>query len=277
MRSKVIGASGVGLGVRLGGERNAPPLVFVHGWAQSSSVWDSQFADPQLRDHFRLIAPDLRGHGVSDAPEAGYDDSGLWADDIAAVLESAGPGAVLVGWSYGGLVITDYLRVHGTRGLAGLVFAGAVTEIGAGHPGGRIGPAMEAALPDVLSDDVDIALPALTALAGSMVARPVSGTLAQALLGTSLTVPPRVRGALFRRDVRSADVLSAVDVPALVVHGTEDSIVDITAGEYTAGKIAGALTRWLPEVGHLPFVESADEFNTTLRRFAEQAGRGRVG
>lgn len=270
MRSEVVGASGVRIGVRVGGERRAPAIVFVHGWAQSARVWDTQFADPEL-SRFHLLAPDLRGHGSSEVPEGGYDDPAAWADDLAAVLDLAGGDAVVVGWSYGGLVIADYLRTHGTRGLAGLVFVGAITEIGKGRPGGRVGPAMAGALPAALSDDVDVALPALTALGEGMAAQPVPGEVEQALLGTSLAVPPRVRRALFRRDIGSADVLSAVDVPALVLHGTDDAVVDVTAGEYTAGKIEGASTRWWSGVGHLPFVESAREFDTTLRGFAEQA------
>ncbi|EHY89924.1 alpha/beta fold hydrolase [Saccharomonospora azurea] len=270
MRSEVVGASGVRIGVRVGGQRRAPAIVFVHGWAQSARVWDTQFADPEL-SRFHLLAPDLRGHGSSEVPEGGYDDPAAWADDLAAVLDLAGGDAVVVGWSYGGLVIADYLRTHGTRGLAGLVFVGAITEIGKGRPGGRVGPAMAGALPAALSDDVDVALPALTALGEGMAAQPVPGEVEQALLGTSLAVPPRVRRALFRRDIGSADALSAVDVPALVLHGTDDAVVDVTAGEYTAGKIEGASTRWWSGVGHLPFVESAREFDTTLRGFAEQA------
>ena len=277
MRSEVVGASGVRVGVRVDGELDAPAIVFVHGWAQSARVWECQFADPQLWGRFRLLAPDLRGHGTSETPEDGYDDPAVWADDLAAVLEAAGPNAVVVGWSYGGLVITDYLRVHGTRGLAGIVFVGAITEIGKGRPGGRVGPAMSAALPDALSDDLDVALPALRTLAAGMASRPVPGHVTQALLGASLSVPPKVRKALFRRDVDSADVLADIDVPTLVLHGTDDAVVDVSAGEYTAGKIAGAVTRWWEGVGHLPFVESSREFDTTLRWFAEQVVDGAVG
>ncbi|WP_024876470.1 alpha/beta fold hydrolase [Saccharomonospora piscinae] len=274
MRVEVVGASGVRLGVRLGGREDAPALVFVHGWAQSARAWQAQFDDPALCEHFRLIAVDLRGHGTSRIPDGahgGFDDPAVWAADLAAVLDLAGPGAVLVGWSYGGLVITDYLRTHGTHGLAGLAFVGAITEIGRGRPGGRVGPAMARALPGALSDDLDVALPALITLAEGMTAKPVPGAVAQGLLGASLSVPPSVRAALFRRDVDSADVLAALDVPTLVVHGTDDAVVDVTAGEYAAGKIPGALARWLPGVGHVPFVESAREFGTALGRFAGQA------
>ncbi|GAB3495495.1 alpha/beta fold hydrolase [Amycolatopsis cihanbeyliensis] len=270
MNTDVVGSGGVRLGIRVAGAGNARPIVLLHGWAQSSLAWSHQLAAPELTADFRLVAPDLRGHGVSAAPVEGYDLSRVWAEDLASVLEFAGAPAVVVGWSYGGLVITDYLRTYGTAGIAGLVLAGAITEIGKDRPGGRTGPAMRAALPAALDEDPEVAVPALAGLCGGMAAREIPGALAQALLGSSLLVPPAVRGALFRRRVDSAEVLAAVDVPTLVVHGAEDAVVDPSAGAYAAGKIPGADQRWLQGVGHLPFVEAAEEFNATLLHFAGQ-------
>jgi non-heme chloroperoxidase len=270
VNTEVIGAGGVRLGVRVAGAENVPAIVFVHGWAQSSLAWSLQLADPALAERFRLVAVDLRGHGRSDVPIEGYADTESWAGDLTAVLDFTGTPALLVGWSYGGLVIADYLRLHGTAGVTGLVLAGAITEIGRGRPGGATGAAMRAALPAALSEDPQVAVPALTGLCAAMASGEVPGALAQSLLGASLSVAPAVRAALFRRDVDSARVLAAVDVPALVVHGTADAVVAPSAGEYAAGKIAGAQLRWLPGVGHIPFVEAAAEFNTMLLRFAEE-------
>ncbi|AXB46625.1 alpha/beta fold hydrolase [Amycolatopsis albispora] len=270
MLTEVIGAGGVRLGLRVAGAANTSAIVLVHGWAQSSLAWSPQLADPGLTARYRLVGVDLRGHGGSDVPALGYDEPRVWAEDLAAVIDFAGAGApvLLVGWSYGGLVITDYLRVHGTTNVAGIVFAGAITEIGRDRPGGRVGPAMRNALPAALSDDPAEAVPALTALCAGMSSRPVDGPLAQSLLGTSLSVPPAVRAALFRRDVDSSAVLAGLDVPTLVIHGVQDQVVDLSAGEYAAGKIAGARTRWMPGTGHLPFVEAAAEFNSALEQFA---------
>jgi pimeloyl-ACP methyl ester carboxylesterase len=88
------------------------------------------------------------------------------------------------------------------------------------------------------------------------------------MLGSSLSVPPSVRGALFRRDIGSEDVLAAVDKPVLVLHGSEDGVVDVSAAEYSAGKIPGAVLRWVVGAGHLPFVEEPGEFTAALRQFA---------
>jgi len=254
---------GVRLAVRTWGDPAAPPIVLVHGWGQSGRAWERL---ARLLPGFHVIAPDLRGHGESDAPDDGYDRPAVWADELGAVLDFAGRPVVVVGWSYGGLVITDYLRVRGTGAVAGVCFAGALTEIGRDRPGGRIGAAMKAALPAVLSADPAVAEPALTALVRGMGV--TDDAEVARMVGETLRVPPAVRGALFRRDVGSADVLDKIDIPVLIMHGMADEVVHVTAAEYAAGKIPGARLRLFPGVGHLPFDERPAEFTAALTEFA---------
>jgi pimeloyl-ACP methyl ester carboxylesterase len=237
-------------------------VVLLHGWAQSSRVWTYQLTG-QLADSYRLVAADLRGHGDSDVPPDGYSTAD-WAEDVRALLDYAGRPAVLVGWSYGGLVITDYLRVHGTAGLAGLALVGAITEIGRGHPGGRVGPALRAVLPAALSDDPAVAGPALRAFATCMSTTDRPSRFATALIEDASRVPAFVRAGLFARDVASADVLRAVDVPTLVVHGLRDVVVDPSAASYAAELVPDARLVWFDRVGHLPFAERRALFDTTL-------------
>lgn len=273
MTTCATGAGGVRLAIRAAGDVGKPPVVLLHGWSASSAAWTAQLADPQLTARHRLVAVDLRGHGDSGAPDpatGGYADPAVWAADLAAVLEHTGP-AVLVGWSYGGLVIADYLRERGTAGIAGILLTGAVTELGPGRPGGEVGPAWDGLMRPVLSDDPAVAVPALTTLAARMTATPAPGPVVQRRISDMLRVPPAVRGALFRRTVDNADVLVTVSVPTLVVHGERDEVISPRAGDYAAGKIPGARRRWFPDVGHMPFVERVDEFNAVLREFAGSA------
>jgi pimeloyl-ACP methyl ester carboxylesterase len=88
----------------------------VGGHAAAAS-WTKQYQSP-LADEFRLLAFDLRGHGMSEAPlePEHYTDGRLWADDLAAVIDELRlDRLVLVGWSYGPFVIGDYLRARTGR------------------------------------------------------------------------------------------------------------------------------------------------------------------
>jgi pimeloyl-ACP methyl ester carboxylesterase len=257
-RDNVVSDSGVRLAIRVAGPPGGPPIVLLHGWAQSARAWSGQLSGP-LSTSYRVIAADLRGHGDSAAPTDGYDTTDAWASDVRTLLDYVGRPAVLVGWSYGGLVITDYLRRYGTEGVAGLVLVGAITEIGRGHAGGRVGPVMRAALPAALSEDSGVAEPALRAFVTGM----ATIDLPTWLVDESLRVPAFVRAALFDRDVASADVLAAVDVPTLIVHGRQDPVVDPSAAEYAAGMIPDATLTWL-DAGHLPFVEDQAAFDTAV-------------
>ncbi|NUT48173.1 MAG: alpha/beta hydrolase, partial [Saccharothrix sp.] len=94
-----------------------------------------------------------------------------------------------------------------------------------------------------------------------------AGTVAE-LTAAATSVSPKVRGELFRRDVGSADVLTTVDVPTLVVHGTQDEVVAPAAAEYSAALIPGAELSLYPDTAHAPFLEQPVRFAQDLERVA---------
>ena len=64
----VIGGNGARLHVREWGQADAPAILFIHGWSQNHLCWRKQY-ESQLADAFHLVAFDLRGHGMSEAPK----------------------------------------------------------------------------------------------------------------------------------------------------------------------------------------------------------------
>jgi 3-oxoadipate enol-lactonase len=93
---------GCRLAVRLDGPETAPPLLLLHALGTDFSLWDAFV--PLLSRRFRLIRADLRGHGVSDAPEGDYSLDRL-GQDMLTVLDHLGIGACAVaGISMGGMV-----------------------------------------------------------------------------------------------------------------------------------------------------------------------------
>src|SRR6202047_2461735 len=109
------------------GNPSGPGIVFIHGFSQSHLSWMRQ-VDSDLAKEFRIVTYDLRGHGNSDKPldAARYRDSKAWGDEVQAVIDAAGlKHPVVVGWSYAGRVISDYLATHGAGQLAGINFVDA--------------------------------------------------------------------------------------------------------------------------------------------------------
>src|SRR5678816_1750805 len=126
----ITGGGGTRLHLVEAGDSRAPSILFLHGVSQSWLTWDRQMSS-ELARRYRLVAMDLRGHGSSERPRDGYVDSRLWAADVdAAIRELELDRPILSGWSYGPLVILDYIRHYGEERIGGIHFVGAVTRLG---------------------------------------------------------------------------------------------------------------------------------------------------
>lgn len=274
MREHVVtGGGGVRLRVREVGDPEAPSLLFLHGWSQCRLSWAPQF-DSELARDFRLVAMDLRGHGRSDKPSDGYDDPVLWAADLHAVLtELALDRPVVTGWSYGGLVICDYLRAHGDEALGGVHLVGAITELGTSTAAAGVGAEFLAAAKGSYRDDAMECIAAIEAYLRLVAGPDLSDEELARLVGFNALVPPKVRKQLFRRRVNNDDVLRALTVPVLVTHGARDQVVLPTVGQRHAGLVGHAVRSVYPGVGHAPFAQAPARFNQELRDFATRCQR----
>src|SRR5437764_1426227 len=85
VRHEHVNTGGVRIHVALAGAPDAPPLMLVHGWPQN--WWSWRRVIPPLAERFRVIVPDLRGHGWSEAPREGYEKEQL-AEDLLALLDA---------------------------------------------------------------------------------------------------------------------------------------------------------------------------------------------
>ena len=91
------------------------------------------------------------------------------------------------------------------------------------------------------------------------------------MLGSNLLCPPRVRLALFSRQMANDDVLGQIHVPVLVTHGSADAIVDIETGRHIVSKVARSTISVYASGGHGVFWEEPDRFNTELAALAASA------
>jgi non-heme chloroperoxidase len=277
----VPGGGGLRLHVREWGNPDARAILFIHGWSQSHLCWQRQVESP-LRDEFRLVAFDLRGHGMSDAPLQShhYTHAGLWAYDLAAIIEElelARP--VLVGWSYGAFVICDYIRAYGQDRIGAIDFVGGAVKLGEAAFGTLIGPGFLEHFANAISEDLPTNIHGMRGLVGAFSAAPIPAADTETLLAASMTVPNRIRAALAAREIDCDDVLAGLDVPLLVTHGQSDTIVLPAMAEHILAVCPTAEASWYEHVAHVPHLEDPARFNRELAALASRVqsrprGRG---
>ncbi|MBW9055543.1 alpha/beta hydrolase [Rhizobium mesosinicum] len=258
---------GVEIAVQESGDPAGPAIVFIHGLLGSHLNWDMQVASPKLQ-HYRLISYDMRGHGLSGKPDdaEAYRDGRRWADDLAAVLKATGAKKpVLVGWSLGGVVISNYLAGYGDDGLGGIVYVDGVIELNAAlitaHPEVYAGMA---------SDELKVHLDAVkTFLALCFATKPDTATFERLLSNAAMaswimtrTVPSMT--------VSAAEGLPKTRVPVLLLYGGKDDLVNVEPSIARARSLNPAVeTKIYAKSGHAPFLEEAPRFNRDLAEFRD--------
>jgi pimeloyl-ACP methyl ester carboxylesterase len=257
------------------GDRSKPPILFLHGVGQSYLSFESQYESSLVED-FQVVAFDLRGHGNSGKPwdAAAYTDSKSWADDVAAVIEALElDRPILVGWSYGTLVVSDYLRHYGTGRLRGIVLTGALG--GFTEPPPPPPPEMAASMADyarrITGPDLAERLVAAREFSRMLTVRPMGDAWYERAMQVSLMMPGYVRRHLFARNLDNRALVPLLDVPLLLIAGGKDGGMPEAQARALADRVPTAVLEVYPESGHSPFVEEPERFNADLSRFARAA------
>jgi non-heme chloroperoxidase len=262
----VRGGGGLRLHVREWGKADGPPILFIHGWSQNHLCWVKQY-ESALAHEFRLVAYDLRGHGMSEAPlePEHYTDEKLWAADVAAIIDELRlDRAVLVGWSYGSFVICDYVRAHGQERIAAISFVEGAVKLGEAAFGTLIGPAFLDHFVDATADDLPTNIRAMRSFVRACIVKPVPDDDLESAVCWNVVVPASIRASLAARDIDDDDVLRALEVPLLVTHGREDSVVLPAMAEHVLATCPTAEASWYEGVGHVPHLEEPERFNREL-------------
>jgi pimeloyl-ACP methyl ester carboxylesterase len=230
--------------------------------------WIKQVTGELAKD-FHMVTYDLRGHGNSDKPlePERYKDSKAWADELQAVMDATGiKRPVLAGWSYGGRIMADYLRIQGPGKLAGLNYV----DAGQKADPAFVGPNLKN-LPLMASEDLAVNIAATRAFLRDCFSKQPTPEEYETMLAFNMMVPPKVRLGLSNRPLNIDDILTSLKLPVLVTHGSEDKNSNLIAAEYTAKMIPGAKLSVYQGIGHSPFFEDVVRFNAELAAFVRSA------
>lgn len=265
-QTRIPSADGLTLAVYEAGNPDGPAILFLHGFNQAALCWYLQMEDPALRSRFRMVAYDIRGHGASDQPEdvARYARDEDFAADTHAVITALGlQRPVLVGWSYGGRLINDYVRHHGTGAIGGINYVGAKLDSDPAFNGPG-----NAHFRDMLRLDLEREIIAVeNFLRACFFLPPPEKTIKRATY-YNMRVHPRTRRAHLMRAPDDGAVLSVLDVPVLLTQGSRDQMVLPGLAQSRASRIPGARLSIYHGIGHMPFAEDTTRFNRELADFA---------
>jgi len=244
------------------------PLLFIHGYPLSRQMWKPQIDG--LSDNFRTIAIDLRGHGESQAVIAPY-TMDMLADDCADLLDQIkiDQRVIVCGLSMGGYVNLAFYRRYPER-VAGLILA--ATRAGSdsdeakanrdkaaqtAHEKGASAIA-DAMLPKMFAPPTYTQKPELVNHLHAMMAR----TSVEGIVGALMAIKNRPD---------STPMLPLLDVPTLILHGTDDQLIPFSEAQGMQSIIPGSNIEPIPGAGHVLNLEQPGLFNQAIRVFF---GRG---
>lgn len=240
------------------------PLVLVHGHPFDRSMWQPQ-VDLFSCEGWRVVAPDLRGYGETTVV-AGTTTLDVFAHDLVALLDWLGiDRAVIGGLSMGGQIVMEFSRLFPQR-MRGLMLADtfAEAETAAGKTARR--EAADRLLREGMSPYAEEVLPKMVAPANIEAMPAVAEHVLRMMRGTDPAgAAAALRGRAERPDY--LELLSTLEVPALVVVGTEDSFTPVRDAETMHARLHDSTLVVIEGAGHMPNLERAAEFNAALRRF----------
>jgi pimeloyl-ACP methyl ester carboxylesterase len=246
-------------------EGSGPAVIFIHAFPLNQSIWDDQVA--ALKQSYRTITLDLRGFGSSDAPAGPYSMEEMAADVRALMTKIGLDDAVFVGLSMGGYISLAFYRSYPEQ-VRALVLAD--TRASADNEEGRERRMRSAEraeregaqaiagemLPMLLAPETIEKNAALVARVRAMIESNSPSAIASAQ-----------RAMAGRPD--SSRLIERMNIPVLVIVGSEDSLTKVEESKAMSDKIPGSRLRVIEGAGHLSNVERPAEFNRALADFLD--------
>jgi pimeloyl-ACP methyl ester carboxylesterase len=232
------------------GDRNGPPVLFLHGWPDSWFSFSRVLS--LLPGHMRALAFDQRGYGESDKPDSTYSISELGADAVAFLDALGIQHATLVGHSFGSVIARQAAIAHPDR-FNELILIG--TGFPASNPVMRELEASMRDLPDPIPEAFAREFQASTAY------RPLPPEFFERIIVESLKLPPRLWKLLIDqlRNYDDEGQLSQIQMPTLLLWGDHDALFSQAEQDRFLAALPSARLKVYEETGHCPNWETPEQ------------------
>jgi 3-oxoadipate enol-lactonase len=243
---------------------NGFPLLLIHGYPLSRKIWLPQMAG--LSDIASMISIDLRGHGDSFPFEGPY-PMDLLAYDLKRLLDNLNlkKPVVVCGLSMGGYVTMALYRLHPE------IFNGMIlTSTRSGPDSLEVKANRDASILNAqkhgasfIADNMLLKLFSHVTLSNKpklvkLIRGVIENTSIQGIVGA-------LQGMKERPD--STILLSQIDCPLLIIHGTDDQLIPVKEAEIMNRQIPNSQLVKITDAGHLPNLEQPEKYNQAVRDF----------
>jgi pimeloyl-ACP methyl ester carboxylesterase len=248
----------------------SPPLALVHGWTMDSGYWLNQV--PYFSKSYRVITPDLKGHGASDKPQGRYSVR-EYAEEVNQLLDKllGKEKFVLCGHSMGGFIALEYATdpVFSKR-LKGVILCN-TAYILKGDPARKF--LLDAWKKGLLGTRKS-AEENRAKMAFNIKFQREHKDVVQMVVEESLKCPDQVAISWMESIVEEYDLtdkLSQISMPALIITSDADRTVDPKQSTYMKEHIKNSeLVVLKPAIGHHTPLEATDEFNKAVKSFIDK-------
>ena len=242
------------------------PVIFIHGFPFDKRMWENQLLE--LKDEYRCIAYDVRGHGDSKAGEVDFSIA-LFAEDLIALMDALQiEKAVIVGLSMGGYIAMNAIQKYSHR-FAGLVLCDTQCAADTAEAKGKRKKTIAFILRNGLAVYAEESLKNLFALASFQTKPQEVSFIHNTILHTPATTICRTLQALADRK-ETCKVLPQMNFPVLILVGAEDKITSPEVAQKMQELISGSELAIIPEAGHLSNLENPIQFNLKLKDFLKK-------
>lgn len=242
------------------------PVVLIHGYPFNRSLWNEQVT--ALSVNHRLITPDLRGFGESEASE-GTATMNRMAQDVALLLDHLEIArATIAGLSMGGYVALAFYKQFAAR-VRALILADTRAQADTDEGKQTRAQQAEKALTEGMAGIADAMLPKLLTPETVSKRPEIVKRVRDMMLKTKPEGAAAALHGMAERDDQTS-LLAKITVPALILVGAEDAITPVADSEQMHQAIAGSRLVVLEKAGHVSNLERTDEFNQALLDFLQE-------
>lgn len=254
-------ANGISINYTLEGPAHAPVVTLSHSLATDLSMWDPTV--PALKDRFRVLRYETRGHGRTDAPKGAYTLDQL-ADDALGLLGALGIERThWVGLSMGGM-IGQTLALKAPQVFASLSLCDTSSRVPA-----EAKPAWQDRIRTAESQGME---PLVEPTLARWFTEPFRNSRKDVIgaVATMIRNTPPAGYAGCCHAISSLDLtdrIHAIKMPAIAIVGEDDPGTPVAAHKVIHERIAGCRLEVIPRAAHLSNIEQPDAFNKVLTSF----------